>query len=160
MVEQGMVWYDSGKSGMISGVLQDELMDSSSTIWALCPGYQIMSSLLWALCVPDIKSRALWYELSVSRISNHELFGMSSLYHVSQIMSSLVWGLCITDHEYRIMSSMILLATRCVSWSQGPRVMSSWERWLCDEVGCTHLSYLLHSICFKNNYILNFNELI
>ena len=160
MVEQGMVWYDSGKSGMISGVLQDELMDSSSTIWALCPGYQIMSSLLWALCVPDIKSRALWYELSVSRISNHELFGMSSLYHVSQIMSSLVWGLCITDHEYRIMSSMILLATRCVSWSQGPRVMSSVIWSLCDEVGCTHLSYLLHSICFKNNYILNFNELI
>ena len=32
MVEQGMVWYDTGCTSMISGVLQDELMDSSSLV--------------------------------------------------------------------------------------------------------------------------------
>ena len=115
-----------------------------------CKTSSWIRALWYELCVPDIKSWALWYELSVSRIMKHELFDMSSLYHrhhgawalwyelsvsriikhelfdmrslchVSQIMSSFIWGLCITDHEYRIMSSMILLATRCVMESGTP----------------------------------------
>ena len=96
MVEQGMVWYDTGCSGMISGVLQDELMDSSSRIWGLSNGSQIMSSLIWALCPGSWNMSSLIWALCITDITEHELFDMRSLCPGYQIMSSLIWALCVT----------------------------------------------------------------
>jgi hypothetical protein len=160
----------------------------SSLIWALCTGAQTVSYNMSSVyrssnCeLFDMSSvyRSSHSELfdmssvyrspncelynmsSVYRSSNCELFDMSSLYPGSLFMSSVIWALSvsrITNFEFRIMSSLILLQTSCVSWP------SSHE--FCDMITVSRARWYLpilvlatYSMDIYNSIILNFNELI